>query len=429
MEWESKASLPDYGLDQGVAFAVNGQAYFGLGRRPDNVYSNKIWRYNPTTEIVSPVADYPGNGFVSSIAFTIGNIAYVGLGSSGAPSYLANNDFYAYDPTNNTWTQKSNFPGGPTTATGYFIIGDTAYVVGGSCGGRTCYKDELWMYVPSTNTWTQRADFPGGNRPNLTAFSIGNFGYAGNGVNSSLALSNAFWKYDPSLNTWSSIASMPGTNRRSTVNFVIDGLAYVGTGTFNWTPVINQNDFYTYNPSTNSWTHKTSNTKFSPRHSAKVAQVNDSSVFVGLGFIANGRASDIWQLKLGTDTCMFIDTTFITVQDTTRIVTYDTAFITVQDTLTFSVNTASTAQPLLVGIKVYPNPAGSQITIDIPDFTQMSSYTLKMYNTLGAEVYSQAVTSANYTISTSTLGGAGTYYLEVYDSLNAKRGRKVIIIQ
>ena len=76
LEWESKASLPDYGLDQGVAFAVNGQAYFGLGRRPDNVYSNKIWRYNPTTEIVSPVADYPGNGFVSSIAFTIGNIAY-----------------------------------------------------------------------------------------------------------------------------------------------------------------------------------------------------------------------------------------------------------------------------------------------------------------------------------------------------------------
>ena len=30
LEWESKASIPDYGLSQGVGFGVGGKAFFGL---------------------------------------------------------------------------------------------------------------------------------------------------------------------------------------------------------------------------------------------------------------------------------------------------------------------------------------------------------------------------------------------------------------
>jgi len=331
LEWESKASLPDYGLSQGVGFGVGGKAIFGLGRQPDNNYTNRMWQYDPNTELVSQIKSYPGGGSVGCIFFVIGDKAYVGMGQSKTNRYT---DFYEYNSVTDVWTSKTSFPGGVIVSAASFTIGDTAYVVGGSCGGTTCYNNDLWMYVPSTNSWTQRADFPGGNRPDLSTFSIGQFGYAGNGISSTRALSNNFWRYDPSNNTWSSIASMPGTNRRSTVSFVIDGQAYVGTGTFNWTPIVNQNDFYRYNPTGNSWTRFTSNSNFVPRHSSKLAQVNDSTIILATGFIQNGSQylsmADIWQLKVNSDTCEYNDTSFI--QDTTFTTIYDTTYVTVKDT-------------------------------------------------------------------------------------------------
>jgi hypothetical protein len=141
-------------------------------------------------------------------------------------------------------------------------------------------------------------------------------------------------------------------------------------------------------------------------------KINDSTVYGATGETATYKLSDLWKLIV-PDTCDV----------------YDTTYITVQDTLMFSINTNSVSQPDLVGMKVYPNPAGSQLTIAIADFSKMSSYTLKIVNTLGAEVYSQSVSSATYTINTTSLGGAGTYFLEVYDASNGKRGRKVIVIQ
>ena len=80
-----------------------------------------------------------------------------------------------------------------------------------------------------------------------------------------------------------------------------------------------------------------------------------------------GELTNVWRLKTSSTPCTH----------------YDTIYVAVQDTLTFKINIASVAQPQFVGVKVYPNPAGSQVTIAISDFTQLSNYTLKIYNTLG----------------------------------------------
>jgi hypothetical protein len=80
-------------------------------------------------------------------------------------------------------------------------------------------------------------------------------------------------------------------------------------------------------------------------------------------------------------------------------------------------------------ITTYPNPAKNQVTIDLVDFTQMSSYTLKVYNTLGVKVHSQVVSTSPYTISTSSLGVAGTYYFEIFDYTNNQIGRNILLIQ
>ncbi|MFT5817854.1 MAG: N-acetylneuraminic acid mutarotase [Lentimonas sp.] len=340
LAWESKASLPEYGLNSVKSFGVNGKAFFCLGIQANNGYSKKLWEFDPATEIWTQKTNYPGGGSAGCLSFVLGTKAYVGLGQSPSTKY---SDFYEYNATSDAWTQKASFPGGARNGITSFTIGDTAYVVGGSCGPSTCFYNQLWMYVPSTNSWTRKADFPGGARIYLSAFSIGQYGYVGNGTTSSNSLSNNFWKYSPSTNSWTAIATMPGTARRYAVNFVVDGLGYVGTGTFNWTPHVNQNDFYSYNPSTNSWTNLSSNNSFIPRHDGALAQVNDSTIFISTGVGNFGRLPDLWKLKLDFDTCDYYDTTFVQdttfvtdtlfINDTTFTTIFDTSYIQIEDTL------------------------------------------------------------------------------------------------
>ena len=46
------------------------------------------------------------------------------------------------------------------------------------------YKD-FWEYDPTANTWTQKADFGGTARKNAVGFSIGTKGYIGTGCDGS----------------------------------------------------------------------------------------------------------------------------------------------------------------------------------------------------------------------------------------------------
>lgn len=325
LEWESRASLPEFGIDLASSFKANGKMYVGTGRKADNSYSKELWEYNPSTNIWTKKTDYPGSGSNQCISFSIGNKGYVGMGSSKTARYT---DFYEYNPATDTWTAKASFPGGTIYSAASFVVGDTAYVVGGSCGGTTCYKNTLWMYVPSTNSWTQRANSPGGNRATMTAFSLGQYGYAGQGISSSLVLSNNFWKYTPSTNTWTSIAIYPGAARIGTNCFVKDGLAFVGCGQNGYRSPTIKNDFYAYNASTDSWTNYTSNNDFTARIFTQVQAVSDSTILIATGRGDYGLLPDLWQLELGFDTCDYFDTTFV--QDTTFI--QDTTFL--NDTIT-----------------------------------------------------------------------------------------------
>ncbi len=412
LEWESRKSIPRYGRHAGVSFEIAGKIYVGLGRLADGSFSNELWEYDPASDNWTQKADYPPGGRFIPSAFSINGKGYVCLGQTSTLSLT--NTLYEYDPTNDTWTQKANFIGAARYGAAAFVIGDTAYVGTGS-NGSSSFLSDFYMYVPSTNTWTSRASYSGGSAANLASFTIGNHGYFGNKTTSSSAApNNSFYKYFPSSNSWSSIASMPGAARRISAAFVLNNEAYVGCGTNSNSPVSTfLNDFYKYNPTTDSWSYQTSNSSFTPKIDPELFCIRDSVVFSVGGYGTNMSLSEVWELKLDLDTCDY----------------HDTIYVTVQDTLTFKINIASVAQPQFVGVKVYPNPAGSQVTIAISDFTQLSNYTLKIYNTLGVEVFSQAVNASTYTINTSTIGVAGTYHLEVYDSLNAKRGRKTIIIQ
>src|SRR5687767_11341276 len=80
--------------------------------------------------------------------------------------------------------------------------------------------------------WIEKANFGGDARHRATAFSIGNRGYMGLGHVNSIVdiLFNDFWEYDPGSNSWTQKANFGGGLRYHATAFTIGNFAYVGTG-------------------------------------------------------------------------------------------------------------------------------------------------------------------------------------------------------
>ncbi len=95
--------------------------------------------------------------------------------------------------------------------------------------GTVPLKKDFWQYNPSANTWIQKTDFGGGKRTTATGFSLNNKGYIGAGDDGA-ALHNDFWEYDTLTNAWTAIIAFPGIKRSDMVGFAIAANAYVGNG-------------------------------------------------------------------------------------------------------------------------------------------------------------------------------------------------------
>ncbi len=116
------------------------------------------------------------------------------------------------------------------------------------------------LFAQSIGPWTQKAQFPGPGRHRGFGFVIGNKAYIGGGWNSA-QIWNDFWEYDPGTNTWTQKGTLPGGAALSSVGFAIGTKGYFVLGLD-----ASFNDIYTlweYNPVTNSWLAKSTYPGFS----------------------------------------------------------------------------------------------------------------------------------------------------------------------
>ena len=113
-------------------------------------------------------ADFQGGSRWMATAIAIGTKGYVGFGED---STGYSNDFWEYDPTNDSWTQKASFIGLPRTMPIAFCIDSKGYVGTGSTNSLNAAID-FFEYDPVSNTWTQKGDFPGTARYGAVGFSI-----------------------------------------------------------------------------------------------------------------------------------------------------------------------------------------------------------------------------------------------------------------
>jgi hypothetical protein len=163
-----------------------------------------LWEYDPALNTWTAKANFSGVGRGSAIADVVNGKAYVGTGFSPSTGFPI--DLWEYNPVTNAWAAKATMPGIALYESHTFSIGDTMYVVGG-CGGSSLLEhNEFWAYSVSSNSWTQKTDFPGGiPRWYATTFSLGGIGYCGYGSVGS-NYQGDFYSYDPSTG-W---AAIPG---------------------------------------------------------------------------------------------------------------------------------------------------------------------------------------------------------------------------
>ncbi len=133
----------------------------------------------------------------------------------------------------------------------------------------------------------------GSGRSNAVSFTINDTVYIGLGNNADTVL-NDFWSYNSTDDIWKKIASFPGKARAGAVAFVINGKAYVGSG-YNGGYQADSyfNDFYEYNPITNTWT-KIADFAGVARHNAVAFAIGDTA-YMGTGLASNGSTKDFWK--------------------------------------------------------------------------------------------------------------------------------------
>lgn len=248
-----------------------------------------------------------GNARSEAVAFSIGNVGYVGTGYNGEDHLK---DFWSFNTETNRWEEIASLPenASPRISAVAFSAAGKGYVGTGWNGDNRLA--DFWVYNPGTNTWdtlnavqANPGDAPSA-RYGAVAFSINDIGYVGTGYDGNTLLD--FYAYNPANNTWSTIANHP-TKVREAAAFVLNNKGYVVTGEKNGEFI---NDFNRYDPESNSWTYMRKVSNFSNEsyddaytivRKKAVAFVVGSKAYVTSGEKTGSLQSDTWEYDASTD--------------------------------------------------------------------------------------------------------------------------------
>lgn len=196
-------------------------------------------------------ADFGSTARANAAGFSIGTILYAGTGNTGTQASTATEDFWMYDPSLDSWTQKANFGGGKRANATGFSIGNKGYICMGK-DNNGVFKTDIYEYDSTGNSWTAKTSFTGTARGFATSFVIGDNAFVGTGYNGSTYLKD-FWKYNSVADSWTQVADLSGNARSYSVGMTLSGKGYVGCGR---DAAAAYKDFYQYDTTSNTWSAK-----------------------------------------------------------------------------------------------------------------------------------------------------------------------------
>jgi Galactose oxidase, central domain/Kelch motif len=255
-EWAAITD-PDWSGLENTIIPVNGSVFCRTAIYTDFDYyklnnATKRWEYFNDFEIANVRQQY---------LFSYQSKMYFGMLKPGHTTTTIGNGFFSVDATTGVKTQLAAFPGTPVTDALSFVFGDKGYILGGATV-TTVSVNQYWEYNFSTNQWTNKGNSPLGSRYGASGYVIDDKIYAGLGaevifVNGQkiTRYKNDWLQFTPSSSYSAIKANFPGEKRRTAQGFIMNGSAWLG---FGYDGANNLNDFWKYNPSSNSWTEQAS---------------------------------------------------------------------------------------------------------------------------------------------------------------------------
>lgn len=223
--WNQKANFPiSYGKRS--CSEINGKGYFVGGvsgyltpTQTLSNHTNELLEYNPATNVFSYKSPYPDGNTYGMTSFAYNANLYAGMGQkeSGGVS----NKFYKYNPTTDSWTTLANVPFSSVNCSS-FILGNIGYVISNnpnaSAGGIT------GKYNFDTDVWTTEThNLRVGGQVNQ-AFVQNSTAYIS--VDSGNTSSNVLYQYNSSNGTWKQITNLSFKNINQTIIPSPDGVYF-----------------------------------------------------------------------------------------------------------------------------------------------------------------------------------------------------------
>lgn len=257
--WKKANAYGGNARSEAISFTIGNYAYVGMGTTTTERFRD-IWEYNLTNDYWTQKADLPTTvpARNSAVAFSIGNKGYMGTGYDGVNPL---NDFWEFDPVANQWTQKANFAGSARYEAVGFAADGKGYI---ACGYDGKYQNNMWEYDPASDQWTPKASVGGDKRSGAMAFVFNNVPYICSGENNG-EIQQDLWMYDKAANKWvektkiynfssdsydDSYGTIP---RKNGVTFIMGNYVYLTTGE---NSSINSTT-WEYDPAADRWKQKT----------------------------------------------------------------------------------------------------------------------------------------------------------------------------
>lgn len=127
------------------------------------------------------------------------------------------------------------------------------------------------------------------------------------------------------------------------------------------------------------------------------------------------------------DVCLGINSNVVYIKIADTCIFYDTVKINVTDTLTINI-TAGTNPQILNKIKIYPNPAKTNLIIDYGNYSTMNGYKTTIVNSNGVTIFTSLINTQTQQIDISQWS-KGLYLLKIIDNKNNTIETKKLIIK
>ncbi len=232
--WTQLQDFPGQGRGYGYAVSIGNDAYVGFGSTDNGQFPTNWWKYDMLTDTWFQLSSFIGDGRNHPAMVVVNNKIYVGCGSNDNGNL---GDWWEYDIIADSWSQKSDIIGYNRHHPFYFGIGDYAYVgfghgstfgPGSNPNSNNYIYNDFYRYNPQNNSWTQLSNFPSEARVAGTQFSYEGKGYilSGDGDDHNPLSYGEFWQYDPTNDSWTQLPSHPGDAIWAPGSFVIGCDAY-----------------------------------------------------------------------------------------------------------------------------------------------------------------------------------------------------------